>query len=252
MAQPQVKIPTVVREGSFDEPRQRYLGRRTGSFAARHRTMSVWRWIPSHGFPRRALIRLNEAGILAKLSRVSSVSGGSITAAVLGHQWKHLNFVQGVANNLNIVVDRVRQMADTNVDMGAVIGGILLPGKVSDRVSAAYDKVLFNGATLQDLPDDNKGEGPRFVINATNGSDRRALAILKTVYGRLPDRIDRQSDGPTRESCRSIVGFPTATFSVNFRLGSGTKRDHWRRFGEGAVHLCCCIERWRCLRQSRA
>ena len=31
-----------------------------------------------------ALLRLNEAGILRKLTRVSSVSGGSITAAVLG------------------------------------------------------------------------------------------------------------------------------------------------------------------------
>ena len=34
---------------------------------------------------------------------------------------------------------------------------------MSDRVAAAYDEHLFNGATLQDLPDE-----PRFVINATN------------------------------------------------------------------------------------
>src|SRR4051794_2519427 len=39
-----------------------------------------------------ALWRLNEAGILRKLRRVSSVSGGSITAAVLGMNWAALAF----------------------------------------------------------------------------------------------------------------------------------------------------------------
>lgn len=34
-----------------------------------------------------ALFRLNEAGLLLKLTRVSSVSGGSITAAVLALKW---------------------------------------------------------------------------------------------------------------------------------------------------------------------
>jgi NTE family protein len=29
-------------------------------------------------------------------------------------------------------------MADITVDVGAIIGGILLPGAISDRVAAAY------------------------------------------------------------------------------------------------------------------
>src|SRR5580698_8622573 len=56
-----------------------------------------------------SLIRLNEAGLLAKLARVSSVSGGSITAAALGMKWQALNFnADGVAQNLGQVVDLVR------------------------------------------------------------------------------------------------------------------------------------------------
>jgi NTE family protein len=38
-----------------------------------------------------------------------------------------------------------------------------LPGKVADYVARAYRKLLFDGATLQDLPG-----SPEFVINATN------------------------------------------------------------------------------------
>jgi NTE family protein len=48
------------------------------------------------------------------------------------------------------------------------MGGILLPGSISDRVADAYDKVLFKGAKLRDLPDDTGKKAPRFVINATN------------------------------------------------------------------------------------
>lgn len=114
-----------------------------------------------------ALIRLNEAGILAKIKRISSVSGGSITAGVLGMKWKRLTFVGGVANNLQAeVVDPVRKMADKTIDATAIIGGVFLPGTISERIEKAYDDTLFHGATLQDLPSD--GEGPRFVINATN------------------------------------------------------------------------------------
>ena len=38
------------------------------------------------------LWRLNEAGYLPRLARVSSVSGGSITAGVLGLKWSRLAF----------------------------------------------------------------------------------------------------------------------------------------------------------------
>jgi NTE family protein len=35
-------------------------------------------------------------------------------------------------------------------------------------VARHYDKHLFHGATLQDLPDEHAGQSPRFVFNATN------------------------------------------------------------------------------------
>jgi NTE family protein len=115
-----------------------------------------------------ALWRLNEVGLLGRLKRISSVSGGSITAAYLGLVWNRLEFNAGKAANFQLFVDGMRKMADTSVDVGAVIGGIFLPGTISDRVASAYDDVLFKGSKLAALPDDHGGAAPRFVINATN------------------------------------------------------------------------------------
>jgi NTE family protein len=73
-----------------------------------------------------------------------------------------------VAQNFEIVVDRVRKVADTTVDAGAIIGGLPLSGSISDRVAKAYDSTLFHGGRLNVLPDDSQAGNPRFVINATN------------------------------------------------------------------------------------
>src|SRR5215211_2805720 len=112
------------------------------------------------------LWRLNETGLLSAIDRISTVSGGSITAGVLATNWSKLNFDSaGVASNfVDAVVDPLRRMAHTGVDISAVVAGALLPGQsISDRLAKAYRKHLFGHTTLQDLPDH-----PRFVFNATN------------------------------------------------------------------------------------
>lgn len=112
------------------------------------------------------LWRLNEVGLLAKLDRISSVSGGSITAGVLAKNWKQLAWGAGqVAANLeDLLVKPVRRMSQTALDVKAVLGGILPFGdSAADRVAAAYRKHLFEDTSLQDLPDT-----PRFVFNSTN------------------------------------------------------------------------------------
>jgi NTE family protein len=115
-----------------------------------------------------SLWRLNQLGYLSRLDRVSSVSGGSIVAAVLGSRWGRLGFDgDGVAGEFERqVVDPVRALAGRTVDARAIALGLLAPGSIGDRLASAYRRHLFNDATLQDLP--AEGEGPRFVLNATN------------------------------------------------------------------------------------
>lgn len=115
------------------------------------------------------LWRLNETGLLRKLARVSSVSGGSITAGVLGLAWKKLGFDDhDVSASLKeLVIEPVRRLGSDTIDRGSILKGMLLPRQsISDEVANAYREHLFGNATLQDLPADN--EGPRFVINATS------------------------------------------------------------------------------------
>ena len=125
-------------------------------------------------FHTGALWRLNELGYLKRLTRVSSVSGGSIAAAVLGQRWGDLDFSGSgpeghpVAVNLEAeVVAPLRALASRTLDVPAVLTGMLLPGTtINARLAAAYRRHLFGDATLQQLPSDE--EGPRFVINSTN------------------------------------------------------------------------------------
>jgi NTE family protein len=114
-----------------------------------------------------ALWRLNQVRLLRQLNRVSSVSGGSITAATLGLHWDGLDWRDGVATNLREqVVDPVRALAGESIDASSVIEGLAPFTSVGKRVAHAYRERLFQHATLQSLPG---GDGePRFVICATN------------------------------------------------------------------------------------
>ncbi len=131
-----------------------------------------------------ALWRLNEAGLLKKLARVSSVSGGSITAAMLGLKWKKLNFnAQGAAGNLlEEVIKPVLDLAGHTLDAFSIIEGVISPFKsISEEIADAYRHHLFGHATLQDLPSD--AEGPRFVINATNIQTKVLWRFSKPYMG---------------------------------------------------------------------
>lgn len=71
------------------------------------------------------ILRLNDSGLVTKLKRVSSVSGGSITAGVLAVHWASLQF-DGAGKILNLeqeFVQPLRAFCGRTVDTWSVISG---------------------------------------------------------------------------------------------------------------------------------
>ncbi len=115
------------------------------------------------------LWRLNELGWLKRTAEITSVSGGSITAACLGLHWKNLIFDNnGMATNfIEEIVPPLRNFCSRTIDVGSIIGGLISPFyRPIDLVANQYKKRLYGEKKLKDLPSDN--EGPRFTIYATN------------------------------------------------------------------------------------
>jgi NTE family protein len=107
-----------------------------------------------------AFLRLYELGVLQRLDRISSVSGGAITAAKLAIEWPKL---QTRDDFFIHVVEPIRRLAGKTIDIPCVLAGIALPGGIADYIAFAYRRLLLGDATLQDLP-----KAPEFLFNATN------------------------------------------------------------------------------------
>ncbi|RZL85277.1 MAG: patatin-like phospholipase family protein [Rhodococcus sp. (in: high G+C Gram-positive bacteria)] len=159
--------------------------------------------------------RLNEVGMLAELTRISSVSGGSLTAGALGLGWKDLEFVGGVAKRLDeALVGPVRRLARITVDASAVATGIVMPfTSVGQRVSRAYRKYLFGDATLQNLPD-----CPVFVITATNLQSGVLMRFTKRHLADYRVGLVRNPTIPIADVVAASSAFPPVLSPVKIDL----------------------------------
>lgn len=166
-----------------------------------------------------ALWRLYEAGLLKGMTRISSVSGGSITAGLLALKWKKLSFDPARLRTDFVpeVVTPLRTLAGETIDAEAIILGIVLPGRVSDRVAAAYEKHLFGEATLQDLPDE-----PRFVLNATNVQSGAIWRFMKPYMRDYRVGEVKAPTIPLSQAVAASSAFPPVLSPVEMRLDPKT------------------------------
>ena len=117
-------------------------------------------------FHTGALVRLNELGVLSRVARISSVSGGSIAAGYLACVWKKLgapNAAGAFEKFQDTYVKPILSFGRQSIDVSDILTGLLPWTSAAEQVAASYDKYLFNNIGLQDIPD-----APRFVFCATN------------------------------------------------------------------------------------
>lgn len=164
-------------------------------------------------FHTGSLWRIYETGRLQEISRISSVSGGSITAGVLAMKWDELFAApKSPESFVKFVVDPVRGLASRTVDVRAVILGSIWFGTVGDRVAGAY-KRIFGDTTLQDLPD-----FPRFVINATNVQSGALWRFSKPYIADYRVGEIRNPKVPLAVAVAASSAFPTVLSPVTLDL----------------------------------
>lgn len=127
-----------------------------------------------------SLIRLNELGILHKLDRITSVSGGSITAGVLAMNWHKLKFDKGVANNFDSCVrEPLWNFCSRDFLKPCIVKGLLHPRKrISDIVARHYEKTLFKRTSFADI----KQAAPQFLFYGTSLQTDSPIRMVDGIF----------------------------------------------------------------------
>ena len=168
-----------------------------------------------------ALWRLNELGYLPQLKRISSVSGGSITAGVLGHALGQAR----VRRTGRRIAGRGepgrggrradprsgRRRRSTRARSSAACscrGHDQRPGRRGLR------QHLFGDATLQDLPD-----AAALRHQRDQRAVGRAVALLQALHAPTTGSGGPRTRGPLADRGRGLLGVPADTVAVA-RCGS--------------------------------
>lgn len=150
-----------------------------------------------------SLRRLVELGVLTKLGRISSVSGGSIVAGRLAQVWPQLAANPTPANFDTLVGEPLRAFCRMSIDIAAVGEGMLSPWTTAaDIVERKYAKHLFDHR-LDQLPDK-----PVFVFNATNMQTGRSFRFTKDYMADYRLGLVRNPSLPIARAVAASSAFP--------------------------------------------
>lgn len=125
-----------------------------------------------------SLRRLNEAGVLAKITTISSVSGGSITNGLLSKLWPQFKFSGGVIQNFAEFENRLRKFCSQDVRTGPIVLHRLDPRNwpmlwsddhsATDLLADEYEDGLVGSIKLGELPPRGTLQKPKFIFCASN------------------------------------------------------------------------------------
>jgi NTE family protein len=146
--------------------------------------------------------RLIELGILTRVARISSVSGGSIFAGVLAANWTALAGAADPGKYQDLVVKPLRRFCQRSIDAPAIGEGIFMPWKNSGDLLEADYRTLFD-TSLDKLPD-----SPAFIFNSTNLQTGRDFRFAKAYMGDYRIGLIRGPTLPLARAVASSSAFP--------------------------------------------
>lgn len=185
-------------------------------------------------FHAGAIIRLNELGVLPRLSRISSVSGGSICAGILGKNWSALRFdANGVADNLReVFVKPCLDATARTLDIRVTLEGFLPFVSAGNRLSHLYDRYIFKGFKLRDLP-----ERPVFTFNATNLQTSGLIRFSRRTIADWRALMCENHQVSLADAVAASSAFPPVLAPMRLDLSSETvTTPAGARFHDPALH----------------
>jgi NTE family protein len=182
-------------------------------------------------FSLGSLLRLNDAMLLQRLDRVTSVSGGSILAGVLASRWNTLQFAEGRATNFaSAIVEPIQKFCSETADIEAGILGWITPFRsAGDYLEKHYRNELFGEISMKDLPKRKTNEAPLFVFYATNMQTGRSFRFRQDMIADYRLGINETANIPLAKAVTASSAFPPL-FSP---IGIKTNASDWReeKFG---------------------
>jgi NTE family protein len=169
-----------------------------------------------------ALLRLNELGLLAKVQRIPSVSGGSIAAGYLSLIWKQLGAPQGGSypQLKEKYVEEILAFSHQSIDISDVLTGLLPWTSAAEQIAASYDQALFHRATLQALPDQ-----PQFIFCSTNLQTAVNFRFSKAYAGDYVVGRVANPDVPLSRAVTASSAFPPFLSPLVLTLPAGSFTD---------------------------
>jgi NTE family protein len=166
-------------------------------------------------FHTGALARLNELGWLKKLDAISSVSGGSIAAGLLGAVWDRFAWNNGVATNFDQVYLRpLIAFSQTTTDFPSILYGVAAPWTTTSRQVAKRYRALFGAnANLNKLP-----VRPRFIFCSSNLATGSLFRFSRNYVADYRLGLHRSPDLDLAIAVAASAAFPPALSPLRLDL----------------------------------
>jgi NTE family protein len=167
-----------------------------------------------------SLRRLNEAGVLAKITTITSVSGGSIASGLLAKLWRSFDFHNNVARNFADYETALRDFCSHDLRTAPLLWERLDPRdwpgllsqdhSVTDFLAHAYEDRLVKGLRLGDLPVKGIQGEPKFIFCASNVQTGVNFELSGERIGDYQIGYAHAPEIPLSEAIAASSAFPIA------------------------------------------